>query len=303
MPFLDEARGAVTRIIADADRASEVIRRIRALARKSDTRKARLNLNDVIDEAILLVRHEECRAIGSRRCCRELASGLPPVLGDQVQLQQVLINLVINGIQAMATVIDRRELLIRSRQEADQILVAVRDSGSASPPKKMSQVFETFFTTKPGGLGMGLSICRSIIEAHGGRLWASANDGGGPVPVHPAFDPAQLAVARRCVELALHRNFLSFSRRHLARRDAVAIAWPRGLRGVISARCLHPGHRAQIRWSSSKLKLSLALAPRGGRHRPRLHGTPIAGPLAPARVRAAAPTSALSARFTWLNQT
>ena len=179
MPVLDEARGTVTRIIADADRASEVIRRIRTLARKSDTKRAWLNLNDVIDEVILLVRHE----VSSHRISlrRELASGLPPVLGDQVQLQQVLINLVVNAIQAMATVIDRpRELLIRSRmQEPDQLLIAVRDSGIGIAPEKMSQVFDTFFTTKADGMGMGLSICRSIIEAHGGQVWASSNDGPG----------------------------------------------------------------------------------------------------------------------------
>jgi two-component system, LuxR family, sensor kinase FixL len=178
VPVLDEARGTVTRIIADADRASEVIRRIRTLARKSDTKRAWLNLNDVIDEVLLLVRHE----VSSHRISllRELASGLPPVLGDQVQLQQVLINLVINGIQAMATVIDRpRELLIRSRQEADQLLIAVRDSGIGIAHEQMSQVFDTFFTTKADGMGMGLSICRSIIEAHGGQVWASSNDGPG----------------------------------------------------------------------------------------------------------------------------
>ena len=179
VPVLDEARGTVTRIIADADRASEVIRRIRTLARKSDTKRAWLNLNDVIDEVILLVRHE----VSSHRISlrRELASGLPPVLGDQVQLQQVLINLVVNAIQAMATVIDRpRELLIRSRmQEPDQLLIAVRDSGIGIAPEKMSQVFDTFFTTKADGMGMGLSICRSIIEAHGGQVWASSNDGPG----------------------------------------------------------------------------------------------------------------------------
>jgi C4-dicarboxylate-specific signal transduction histidine kinase len=179
VPDLDEARGAVTRIIADADRASEVIRRIRALGRKSDTKRARLNLNDVIDEVTLLVRHE----VSSHRISlrRELASGLPPVLGDQVQLEQVLINLVINAIQAMATVMDRpRELLIRSgMQEPDQLVVAVRDSGIGIAPEKLSQVFDTFFTTKADGMGMGLSICRSIIEAHGGQVWASSNDGPG----------------------------------------------------------------------------------------------------------------------------
>ena len=111
----------------------------------------------------------------------ELASGLPPVLGDRIQLQQVIMNLVINSIQAMAPVIDRpRELLIRSRRnDADQVLLEVKDSGIGIDPENADRLFSAFFTTKPDGMGIGLSICRSIIEAHGGRIWASANTGPG----------------------------------------------------------------------------------------------------------------------------
>ena len=110
----------------------------------------------------------------------DLASALPAVLGDRVQLQQVLINLVINGMEAMEPVTDRpRDLLIRSRHEAEQVLVAVQDSGTGIEPNNVDQVFDAFFTTKPRGMGMGLSISRSIIEAHAGRLWASPNAGPG----------------------------------------------------------------------------------------------------------------------------
>jgi signal transduction histidine kinase len=107
----------------------------------------------------------------------DLAPALPPVLGDRVQLQQVLINLVMNGIEAMASVADRpRDMVIRSRaHERDEVLVAVEDAGVGIDPASVSQLFNAFFTTKPGGMGMGLSISRSIIEAHGGRLWATAN--------------------------------------------------------------------------------------------------------------------------------
>jgi signal transduction histidine kinase len=121
------------------------------------------------------------------------APGLPPILGDRIQLQQVLINLVMNGVEAMASVGDRpRELAIRSRlHEGDQILVAVQDVGVGIDSSKADQLFSAFFTSKPGGMGIGLSISRSIIEAHGGRLWATGNDGPGAtfqfaVPGHRA---------------------------------------------------------------------------------------------------------------------
>jgi signal transduction histidine kinase len=111
----------------------------------------------------------------------DLAAALPPVLGDRVELQQVIMNLVINGIEAMASVTDQpRELLIRSHQpEADQVLVAVQDSGIGIDPADVDRLFDAFYTTKPGGMGMGLAICRSIVEAHGGRIWASRTAGPG----------------------------------------------------------------------------------------------------------------------------
>jgi two-component system sensor kinase FixL len=178
-PHLDEARSAVKRIIGDAERASEVIRRIRALSKKTDPQRARLNLNDVIDEVVLLVRREVLSHRVSLQV--DLARDLPPVLADRVQLQQVIINLMINAIQAMAPVTDRpRALLIRSHaHEGDQVLVRMQDSGIGIAPENESRLFDTFFTTKPDGVGMGLSICRSIIEAHGGEVWVSRNTGPG----------------------------------------------------------------------------------------------------------------------------
>ena len=178
-PDLDEVRGAVKRIVGDADRASEVIRRIRELSRKTAPQKARLDLNEVIKEVIPLVRRE----MATHRVALqlELAPALPPVLGDRVQLQQVLINLVINAIQAMAPVTGRaRTLVIRSRpHDAGQALVEVQDSGVGIDAENLARLFGTFFTTKPDGMGMGLSICRSIIDAHGGEVWVSCNDGPG----------------------------------------------------------------------------------------------------------------------------
>jgi C4-dicarboxylate-specific signal transduction histidine kinase len=178
-PRLEEVRGAVERIISDGDRASEVIRRIRALAEKSDPQKARLDLNDVLGDAIALVQGEVLRQRVSLRI--ELSAALPAVLGDRIQLQQVIINLAMNGIEAMAPVMDRpRELLIRSdRDAADQALVVVQDSGIGFDPDNADRLFDAFFTTRAGGMGMGLSICRSIIEAHDGRVWAACNIGPG----------------------------------------------------------------------------------------------------------------------------
>jgi C4-dicarboxylate-specific signal transduction histidine kinase len=173
-PRPDDMRATVERIVRDADRASEVIQRIRALAKRSEPQMVSLDINDVIREAILLVQREVMRHQVSLRT--ELASALPPVLGDRVQLQQVLINLLINGVEATAPITDRlRELLIRSRHEAGQVLVAVRDSGIGIDSATAEQLFSAFFTTKPSGMGMGLSISRSIIRAHGGRLWVAPN--------------------------------------------------------------------------------------------------------------------------------
>jgi NO-binding membrane sensor protein with MHYT domain len=174
-PDLDAARRSVEWIIDDANRASEVIRRVRALANKSDVEKAPLDINDVVKEVIALVQGELVSHRVSLRM--EFANALPVVPADRVELQQVVINLVMNGIEAMQSVTDRpRELLIRSLQdETQQVLVSVTDCGVGISAENADRLFNAFFTTKTNGMGMGLSICRSIIEAHGGRLWASAN--------------------------------------------------------------------------------------------------------------------------------
>jgi PAS domain S-box-containing protein len=178
-PNLDEARAAVGRILRDGNRAGDVIARIRALVQKTDTEKARLDINQTVQEVILLAQSEAGHKGVALRT--ELAADLAPVLGDQVQLQQVILNLVMNGIEATASVIDRRrELLIRSRQHgSDQVLVAVQDSGIGIERENLEKIFDAFYTTKPQGMGMGLAISRSIVENHGGRLWAVPNDGPG----------------------------------------------------------------------------------------------------------------------------
>jgi two-component system sensor kinase FixL len=175
VPDMDESRGAVERMIREARRASQVVARLRALAKKVDPEMAALDVNDVINEVVLLVQREITSHRVSLRL--DLASSLPTVRGDRVQLQQVIINLMMNGIQAMAAVRDhRRELVIRSRaHEVDQILVSVQDNGIGIDAENENLLFKAFFTTKPEGMGMGLSICRSIIDAHGGRIWAAAN--------------------------------------------------------------------------------------------------------------------------------
>jgi PAS domain S-box-containing protein len=178
-PNLDEAREAAQRIIRDGNRAGEVILRIRALLRKTDTEKARLDINQTVRDVVTLTRNE---AAGKGvRLCLELAPNLPPVLGDRVQLQQVILNLIMNGIEAMASVTGRpRELLISSRQsEADKALITIRDSGVGLDGQNLEKIFDAFYTTKLQGLGMGLAISRSIVEDHGGRLWATPNDGPG----------------------------------------------------------------------------------------------------------------------------
>jgi PAS domain S-box-containing protein len=188
-PNLDEARCAVDWIVNEGNRASEVIRRVRALANKTDIEKVPLDVNDVVREAIALVQRE---LISHRVSLRmELAPALPMILGDRVQLQQVIINLVMNGIEAMQSVTDRpRELVIGSHQdEIRRVLVTVTDSGVGISAENADRLFNAFFTTKSSGMGMGLLICRSIIEAHGGRMSAAGNVGPGArfqfiLPVH-----------------------------------------------------------------------------------------------------------------------
>ncbi|MDB5376546.1 MAG: histidine kinase [Rubritepida sp.] len=180
-PDLEEVREALDRIVKDGRRAGDVIGRIRALVEKSPARKADLEINEAILEVTALL-HGEVVKHGVSMQTR-LAEGLPLIHGDRVQLQQVILNLIINAIEAVRGVSEgTRELLVSTEQASgDGVLVAVRDSGPGLDPAKLEWLFEAFYTTKPGGLGMGLSICRSIIEAHRGRLWASANTPRGAI--------------------------------------------------------------------------------------------------------------------------
>ena len=164
------------RIVRDGHRAGHVIGRVRALFKKTATDKARLDINDLIQDSVALVNGEVRRNRAVLRT--ELAADLPTVLGDRVQLQQVLLNLIINGIEAMSAVTDRtRDLLVRTqRDESGGVIVSERDSGVGLDPQNTDRLFDAFYTTKPEEMGIGLSVSRSIIEAHGGRLRA-ASDG------------------------------------------------------------------------------------------------------------------------------
>jgi PAS domain S-box-containing protein len=174
VPNLDKARAAAARIVKDGTRAAEIISRIRLLFQKGTLQLELVDVNEVIEEMIVLLHGEATRYSISIR--RELTADLPQVIGDRVQLQQVLMNLMINGIDAMKAVDGTRELAIKSqRAENEQLLVSVSDTGVGLPPQQADQIFNAFFTTKPHGTGMGLRICRSIVESHGGRLWAANN--------------------------------------------------------------------------------------------------------------------------------
>jgi PAS domain S-box-containing protein len=172
-PDLAEAREAASRIIKDATRAAEIISRVRLLFEKGTPQQELVDVNEVIQQMIVLLHSEATQFAVSVRT--ELAPDLPKVMGDRVQLQQVLMNLMINSIDAMKNVDGTREITIQSHQtENGQLLISVSDTGVGLPPQKAEQIFDAFFTTKPHGTGMGLRISRSIIESHGGRLWAAA---------------------------------------------------------------------------------------------------------------------------------
>jgi signal transduction histidine kinase len=173
-PNFHEVDDALSLIVREGNRAGEVVGRIRALIKKAPARKDAVEINDAILEVIALTHTEAANNSISVRT--QLAEALPRVQGDRVQLQQVLLNLIINAIEAMRDVgEEERELLISTRNEPDGVSVEVRDSGPGFAPAVLDRVFEAFYTTKSSGLGLGLSICRSIIEAHNGRLWASPN--------------------------------------------------------------------------------------------------------------------------------
>jgi PAS domain S-box-containing protein len=173
-PDLEEAREAASRIIKDATRAADIISRIRLLFKKVSPQRELVDVNEVIREMTILLRNEASRYSISVRT--ELETDFPLVMGDRVQLQQVFMNLILNAIDAVKDVDGTRELAIKSqREENDQLLVSVSDTGVGLPPQQADQIFNAFFTTKPHGTGMGLRISRSIVESHGGRLWAADN--------------------------------------------------------------------------------------------------------------------------------
>ena len=180
-PELERVRETLVAIATDGHRAADVIQRIRQLATKTEPRKTPLDVNDIVRDVVALVRAEVARY--EITLTLEAASSLPSVVGDRIQLQQVVLNLVMNAIEAMAPVTDRaRTLLIRSeRHDDDGVRVAVHDTGIGIRASDLDLVFNAFFTTKPSGMGMGLSISRSMIEAHGGRLWAAPNEPHGAI--------------------------------------------------------------------------------------------------------------------------
>jgi len=174
VPDLEEARAAAMRIVKDQTRAADIVSRIRLGFKKGIHQQELVDVNEIIREMIVLLRGETTRYSITVRT--ELAADLPQVLGDRVELQQVLMNLMMNGIDAMKEVDGPRELAIKSqRAEKEGLMMAVTDTGVGLPPQQEEQIFHAFFTTKPHGTGMGLRISRSIVESHGGRLWAAGN--------------------------------------------------------------------------------------------------------------------------------
>jgi PAS domain S-box-containing protein len=178
-PNLHEAEESLALIVRDGNPASEVIRRIREFLKKDRLPTTGVDINEVIQEAVALGRADLLKGLVTLRV--ELSHELSQVQGDRIQLQQVILNLIMNGREAMAFVVDRpRELVVTSqRSDDDGIVVAVRDSGAGIEQQKLERMFDAFFTTKSAGMGMGLSISRPIVEAHGGRIWATLNDGPG----------------------------------------------------------------------------------------------------------------------------
>ncbi len=172
-PDVEEAREAASRVVKDATRAAEIIIRVRQLFKKGTPEQAMIDVNEIIREMIVLLGSDATQYDVSIQT--ELAKDLPQVMGDRVQMQQVLMNLMTNSIDAMKDLDGTRELFISSQAEDGQLMISVSDTGVGLPPKQADQIFDAFFTTKPQGTGMGLRISRSIVESHGGRLWAADN--------------------------------------------------------------------------------------------------------------------------------
>jgi signal transduction histidine kinase len=176
-PAIAEAREAAAGVADEVRRASQIISHIGGLFQKAAPRRESIDINEVIQEMVALLRSEATRNAISIR--RELQGGLPKMMGDPVQLQQVLMNLTLNGIDAMKETDRVKELTITSEAADGELVVSVSDTGTGISPEHADRIFDAFYTTKSHGLGMGLAISRSIVESHGGRLWATSNPGPG----------------------------------------------------------------------------------------------------------------------------
>ena len=179
-PNVDKARRATERILRDAKRASDVVARVRNLAKKAPLQRTSVDINETAEETISLATRELSQNNVSLET--QLAENLPQILADRIQLQQVILNLIINACEALTAADDEfRKLSISTAREMDSVALTVRDTGFGIDPQETEAVFEAFHTTKPGGMGMGLAVSRSIIEGHGGRLWAEPNEPRGAI--------------------------------------------------------------------------------------------------------------------------
>jgi signal transduction histidine kinase len=177
---LAEAQAAASRVVKDVARASEIIGRVTSLFKKDNLQRDEVDINDLIQEMIALLRSEAAKH--SIFIDSDFSLGLPPIMADRVQLQQVLMNLILNGMEAMKTMNTPGKLTIKSQQDENcQVLISVIDTGVGIPAEHLDQIFNPFFTSKPEGTGMGLPISRSIIQSHGGRLWAEPNPESGTI--------------------------------------------------------------------------------------------------------------------------
>jgi signal transduction histidine kinase len=175
-PDMEEALAATTRIVSDGGRATDIIDRLRSLYKKAPPNRGLVEVNEIICDMVMMLRDEANRHAVSIRT--DLSADLPKITADRVQLQQVLMNLMLNSVEAMKET--GGVLAVKSQLDRDgRVLISVSDTGAGLPTENADQIFNAFFTTKPQGSGMGLAISRSIVESHGGRLWATANDGRG----------------------------------------------------------------------------------------------------------------------------